>query len=211
MKTHPAVRLEQQRANLKRLETAARRTATLIKKRKASIRALERSVAKVGPAPPAPVKVPRDRKKPVDADLAMLNEWGRKAAAVIGVKAPKVRWAGTKGACKRVARAHIHTDKGYWRTERRANGQTWRVPIRRGDCCVRRGYGVSSPERARDLMAHETAHLGGRGKRERFGHGNGHGERFQATMRRILDALGATEEEAVEAAAEMLDDLEVAA
>lgn len=187
-KEHPAVRLERARASLKRLETKQRTLATLIKKRKASIRGLERSVAKVGPAPPPAAKEPRVRpKKQPDPLLDDLNAWGARAAKVLGVAVPDVRWTGTKGACKRAVRAHMHTSDSY-RYERNAKGRMVTRNFRRGLCCVNRGYHVrrleKDPDRPRTLMAHEVTHLV-----RKHGHGSAHGPIFRATMKRCLEGL----------------------
>lgn len=210
---HPAIRLERQRANLKRLESKAKRLATLIASRKRSIRGLERSVAHVGPAPPPepkPARQPRGKRLD-DPLLADLQAWAGKAARALGVKVPTVRWTGTKGACSKALRAHIHDHDGGRYVRDRKTGRLRFRQSKRGNCCVNRDYHVSmlrhDPQRAMHLMAHEATHLV-----RRHGHGSAHGPTFLATMRQCLVDIGEAPLEATaHAKAVEPDDAQVAA
>ena len=118
-----------------------------------------------------------------------IQRWGDHFAKVLGVAKPRVLFRGEKGACHRVARAHIHLETTWWNQhgERTGRGRAGNVAHRRGTICVNRSHYLDADEeRLRELAAHEVSHL----RRSSKHPGRGHGKRMSAIVDTLIDNDG---------------------
>ena len=104
-----------------------------------------------------------------------VQRWADHYAGILGVVKPRVLFAGEKGACRRVKRAHIHVETTRWNSygQERGLGKSGSVAHHRGTICVNAdNYRQNITEdRLKELAAHEVAHLRRSSKHCYRGHG----------------------------------------